>query len=172
MRALREQRHGMQQLGDLAFGVVMAEHRQPERRLGNEHIAWHQFERWAGRIGDVLVIAGGDDGHAAAGDADLRRAEHVPGRVEAHLRAAERERLAVADDLRRAGETLAVAQAHDVERLLRRQHGAVPGARVVGMAVGDQGLLDRAGRIDVEAAGLAAHAGRGRDEDVFGTHRL
>ena len=88
------------------------------------------------------------------------------------MHAAEVERFAVADRLRRAGEILAVAQAHDVERLLRRQHGAMAGAGVVGMAVRDQRLLDRPGRIDVKAAGLAADAGRGRNQDVFGTHRL
>ena len=85
--------------------------------------------------------------------------------------AVERQRLAVADRLRAAGEILAVAQPHDVERLLRRQHGAVAGARVVGMAMGDQRLLHRPGRVDVEAAGLAAHAGRRRHENVFGAHR-
>ena len=79
--------------------------------------------------------------------------------------------LAVADRLRRAGEILAVAQPHDVERLLRRQHRAVAGARMVGMAVGDQRLVDRPRRVDVEAAALAAHAGRRRHQDVFGTHR-
>ena len=162
----------MQQLRDLAFGVVMAEHRQAEGRLGDEDVAGHELEWRAGRIGHILVVAGGDDGQAAAGDADLRRAEHVAGRMEAHLRAAERDGLAIADRLRRPGEALAVAQAHDVERLLRRQHGAMAGPRVVGMAVRNQGLLDRAGRIDVEAAGLAADPGRGRDEDVFGAHRL
>ena len=87
-----------------------------------------------------------------------------------HRDAAERQRLAIADRLRRAGEILAVAQPHDVERLLRRQHRAVAGARMIGMAVRDQRLVDRPGRIDVEAAGLAADAGRGRNENVFGTH--
>ncbi len=63
--------------------------------------------------------------------------------MEGHARAAERDGLAVADRLRRAGEILAVAQPHQVERLLRRQHRAVAGARVVGMAVRDQRLVDR-----------------------------
>ena len=71
-----------------------------------------------------------------------------------------------------AGEILAVAQPHDVERFLRRQHRAMAGARMVGMAMRDQRLLDRPGRIDMEAAALAAHAGRGRQQDVFGAHGL
>ena len=79
--------------------------------------------------------------------------------------------LAVADRLGRAGEILAVAQPHEIERLLRRQHRAMTGARMVGMAVRDQRLFDRPGRVDVEVAELAAHAGGRRRENVFGTHR-
>ena len=93
-------------------------------------------------------------------------------RMEAHLPPPRVDALAIADRLRGAGEILAVAQAHDVERFPRRQHGAVAGARVIGMAMRDQRLLDWPRRIDVKAAELAADAGRGRGEDVFGTHRL
>jgi len=96
----------------------------------------------------------------------------VAGGVKADFGAAERELFAVSDRLRRSGETLAIAQTHDVERLLGGQHGTMPRARMVGMAVGDQGLFDRAGRIDMESPRLAADPGRGGDKDVFGTHRL
>ena len=65
---------------------------------------------------------------------------------------------------------VAVAQPHQVERLLRRQHRAVARPRMVGMAVGDHGLVDRPRRVDMEAAGLAAQAGRRRRQQVFGTH--
>ncbi len=91
--------------------------------------------------------------------------------MERHRRAAEREALAVADRLRRAGEILAVAQPHQVERLLRRQHRAVAGAGMVGMGMRDQRPLDRPRRVDMEAAALAADAGRRRHQDVFRTHR-
>ena len=50
------------------------------------------------------------------------------------------------------------------------QHGAMPGAGMVGMTVGDHGPLDRAHRIDVEAAGLAAQTGGNWQQDVLGTH--
>ena len=40
----------------------------------------------------------------------------------------------------------------------RRQHGAVAGARVIGMAVRDDRALDRAVRVDVKAAGPAVEA--------------
>src|SRR5262245_34404439 len=85
-------------------------------------------------------------------------------------RAVECHRLAVPDRLRLLGEIVAVAQPHEIERRLRRQHGAVAGAGVVGMAVGDERPLDWPGRIDMEGTELAAQAGRRRQQDVFGTH--
>ena len=172
MRALRKQRDRMQKLGDFAVGIAVPEHRQREGRLGDEDVAGDEFERRAGRIGDVLVVAGGDHAKPVRRDRDLRRAEHMAGGVERDGDAVERDALAIGDGLRRAGEVLAVAQPHQIERLLRRQHGAVAGAGVVGMRVRDQRPLDRTRRVDVEAAALAAHAGRRRHQDVFGAHLL
>ena len=43
-------------------------------------------------------------------DRDLRRAEHMAGRMKGHRHAVERDGLAVADRLRGAGEILAIAQ--------------------------------------------------------------
>ena len=71
----------------------------------------------------------------------------------------------------RAGEILAIAQPHDVEGLRRRQHRAMAGPGVVGMAVGDHGALDRPHRIDMKAAGLAAQAGGHGHQDVLRAHR-
>ena len=72
--------------------------------------------------------------------------------------------------LRRAGEILAVAQRHDVERLARRQHLAMAGARMVGMAVRDQRALDRPHRIDEEVAGRAAKPLRAGLKQVARAH--
>ena len=72
--------------------------------------------------------------------------------------------------LRRAGEILAVAQRHDVERLAGRQHRAVAGARMVGMAVRDQRAGDRPDRVDEEIAGRAVEALRPGMEQVAGAH--
>ena len=44
------------------------------------------------------------------------------------------------------------------------------GAGMVGMAVGDHGPLDRADRVDVEGAGLAAQAVSSWQQDVLRTH--
>ena len=89
MGALRKHRDRMKKLGDLAVGVAVAEHRQRKCRLGDEHIARDEFERRAGRIGDVLVIAGSNDAQTVRLDRDLRRAEHMAGGMERDLDAAE-----------------------------------------------------------------------------------
>ena len=94
----------------------------------------------------------------------------MAGRMEGDVDAIEPHRLAIADRLRRAGKILAVAQPHQVERFLRRQHGAMAGPRMVGMAMRDQRLVDTPGRIDIEAAPLAAHASRRRHQNVFRSH--
>ena len=83
---------------------------------------------------------------------------------------AEPDFLAVANRLGAAREIVAIAQPHHVERLLGRQHRAMAGSGVVGMAVGDHGALDRPDRVDMEAAGLAAQAGGDGHQDVLRAH--
>ena len=78
--------------------------------------------------------------------------------------------LAVAKRLGAAGEIVAVTQPHHVERLLGRQHRAVTGPGVIGMAVGDHGALHGPYRIDMKGAPLAAQAGGDRHQDVLRTH--
>jgi hypothetical protein len=41
---------------------------------------------------------------------------------------------------------------------------------MIGMTVGDHGLVHRTGGVDMKPAVLAAHAGRRREKDVFGAH--
>ena len=148
----------------------MAKHRKAECRLGDEDIAWHDLEWFAGRIGRILVIARCDDSSRAVIDRDLRRAQHMACRMKGHIDIAEPDRLAIGDRLRAAGEILAVAQTHDVQCLLRRQHSAMARAGMIGMTVGDQRPLNRPHRIDMKAAGLAAEAGGHRHQDVLRAH--
>ena len=170
MRPLREQRHRAKQFCDLLVRVAVAEHRQGEGCFRDKDVARHEFERRTSRIRHLLVIAGGDHAQTAGFDRDLRRAEHVAGGVKRHSRAAEIDAFAVADRLARTGKILAVAQPHEIEGFLRRQHGAVAGAGMVGMRVRDQRPLDRPRRIDMKRADFAAYAGRRRRQDVFRTH--
>ena len=93
-----------------------------------------------------------------------------PAGMEFHPDVAEPEFLAIGDRLRTAGKIVAIAQPHHVERFLRRQHRAMAGPGVVGMAVGDHGTLDRPHRVDMEAAGLAAQAGSSWQQDVLRAH--
>ena len=146
---------------DFVAGVGMAEDRQAERRLGDEEIAGDRLEGSAGRIGRALVIARHDDARALRLDGDLGRAEDVAGRMEAHRRIADPDLLAEPGDLPRPGKGLAAAQRHDGERLARRQHGAMAGARMVGMAMRDQGARDpaRAGRYENRRARNRARPG-------------
>src|SRR4051794_35811716 len=76
----------------------------------------------------------------------------------------------VSNRLRAAGKIVAIAQPHHVERFLRGENRAMAGPGVVGMAVGDNGALDRANRIDMKAAGLAAKAGGNWQQDVLRAH--
>ena len=170
MRALREQSDRVEQLRNLLIRIAMAEDRERKGRLGDEHVALHQLERHARRVGHVLVVAGSHDAQVAGFDGNLRRAEHMAGRMERHFGAAQIEALAIADRLAGTGEVLAVAKPHEIERLLRRQHGAMTGARMVGMGVRNQRALDRPRRIDMKGTELAAHAGGRRNQDVFRPH--
>jgi hypothetical protein len=92
----------------------------------------------------------------------------MAGGMEAQAHIAERDGFAIAC-LRRAGEILPIAQPHEIERLPGGEHRAVACARVVGMA-GDDGLVHRPDRVDVEPAAPATQAGRGRHQDVFRAH--
>ncbi|MGY4600686.1 hypothetical protein ACVWXL_008432 [Bradyrhizobium sp. GM22.5] len=80
----------------------------------------------------------------------------MAGRVKLRADVAEPDLLAIVDCLGGAGKILAIAQPHHVQRFLRRQHRAVAGAGMVGMAVGDHGPLDRPDGVDMEAARLTA----------------
>ena len=74
---------------------------------------------------------------------------------------------------KRAGALRPHARLHDLDGLARGEHGAVAGAGVIAMAVGDDGAIDRARRVDEEAARLAKEPAVGRIEplvDAGGAH--
>ena len=170
MRSLGKKCDRMQELCDFGVGVAMAEDRQTEGRLSDEHVAWHALERRAGRIFDVLVIAGRDDAQPARFDRHLRRAEHVARGMKGQLGATDVDALPITDRLGRAGEILAETQPHDIEGFPGGEDGTVPCVRVVGVAVRDHCLIDGTGRIDMEITELAAHAARRRQHDILRSH--
>ena len=89
--------------------------------------------------GAALVVAGDDGAPARVLDHHLRAAEDVARGRQPHRRAADAERLAVAQLLEAARRIGAEPRLHDGDGLRRRQHGAVAGPRMIGMAVGDDG---------------------------------
>ena len=144
MRALGKRRERGEQPADLARVGLVAEHRQPEGGLGDEEVAAHELEGRRGRIGAALVVAGDHGAAAPMLDHHLGAAEDVAGRHQPHRHAAHADRLAVAQLLEAAGRLRPEPRPHDGDGLRRRQHRAVAGPRMIGMAVGDDGALDRA----------------------------
>ena len=150
VRALGELERRGHQLGRLLAGRRMAEHRQGEGRLGDEDLAGLGLEGGAGRIGPALVVAGDDDGQPLPGDRRLGRAQHMAGRRQPHIDPVAAHRLAIGHRLHRPGEVRAIAFGHDVQRRGRGDDRAVPGARVIGVAMGDHRPRDRLGGVDIE----------------------
>ena len=93
-----------------------------------------------------------------------------PAGMEFDFDVAELDLFAIANRLRAAGKIVAIAQPHHVERFLRREHRAMARPGMIGMAMRDHGALDRAHRVDMEAAGLAAQAGGNGHQDVLRAH--
>ena len=169
VRAFGKLFDGFQELGNLVAAVGMAEYRQREGRFGDEDIAGNGLETETGRIGAALVVAGGDNAHAILLDSDLRRTQHMAGRMKADDDAIDFDGIAKSGSLRFAGEIRAIAQAHNVERLLRRHHLSMAGACMVGMAMSDQCAIDgRTGSIWKSPAGRI-EAGRCRAQQSFRT---
>ena len=140
----------LEQPVDLGAGIGMAEHRQAERRLGDEHVARHRLERRAGRVGAALIVARHDNALAPVLQHDLRRAQDMAGGHEPRGDVAQPHGLAIAD---RLAVLVAIARRHDRQRVGRRQDGAMPAAGVIGMAVRDQRAWLGLGRIDPSIRG-------------------
>src|SRR5690606_34756268 len=91
-----------------------------------------------------------DDARAVLLDGDLGGAEDMPGQMKGDGHAADGTGLAQAGFLGGAGETAAIADRHDVQRLAGGEHGAVAGTGVVRVTVGDERARHRPDRVDVE----------------------
>ena len=169
MRALGEQRDAREQPLDFGVRGRMAEYGQGERRLGDEHIARHRLERCAGGIGGALVIAADHRAAAAEFHHHLRAAEYVARRHEPQRHLAGLDAFTPTDGA--FGFAGNPAGPHQRQRRRAGEHGAIAGARMVGMGVRDDGLVHRADRIDEEAAGLAIKALRQHAQPGFGMRR-
>ena len=151
----------------------MAEDRQAEGRLGNEDMrVLDRFELGTGRIPAAFVVAGKDHAQALVLDHDLRRAEDVARRGEPDRDAIDLDRLAIFDRLCLLGETVAITRGHDGQRVGMGEHFAMAAARMIGMAVADDGPVHRAAhRVQIEIARRAIEAFGGRvEQEVWPQH--
>ena len=73
--------------------------RETERGLGDENVAAKRLGRGHDFVVRQLVVARSDPHLAAAGDANLRRPQHMTGRVERYFDTVLPERLAVTNNL-------------------------------------------------------------------------
>ena len=130
-----------------------------------------QGARSPGARGVPEAYAAGRRGERNAADGPyltaLEEQARLDGGVQRDRRPGQRDAFAIGERLGGAGEILAVAKPHQVERFLGRQHSAMTGAGVIGMGVGNDRAFDRPGRVDMEAAAFAADPGRRRNENVF-----
>ena len=170
VRALGKQGDRIEQLGDFARRVRVAEHRQAKRGLGDEHVAGNRLEGSASEVGRALVVAGDNDAPPAGLDHDLRRAQHMTGRNEGEVDAVVPDRFTQRSGLAQAGEVLAIAHGHDAEGLRGGHDGSVPGPGVVRMAMGDEGPGHRPDGVDVDIRGRAIEPRRGGGEEFAGVH--
>jgi hypothetical protein len=138
--------------------VVEDEARMRERRLGDERVAPHDFERWTGRIRLALVVAGNDPDAAVVFDAHLRRAENVTGGMERHARRAQRDDLPERNALDLA--CAARAFADELQRWQRTHVARAAGPHVVAVRMRDHGEWNAMVGIDVEVARRAVKTGR------------
>ena len=138
--------------------------RQAKRRLGDEDIAAHRLEGGARRVGGGLVIATHDPHLPCMLDADLRRPEHMAGRMERDLHPAERRRFAVAERVDRHGAAEA-APHHELaggsaEVAIRPRPG------MIGVGMGDDGAGHRPPGVDPEAPCRAMEPGIAHHEKI------
>ena len=136
----------------------MTEYGKAESRLGDEDVAAGQFEAGAGRVGAALVVAGDDGAGSAVLEEHLGAAENMPRRQKRDTDIVAVDRLAIGGRLAAGCKVLAIADRHDFQRFLGGENGGVAGPRMIGVAMGDDGAVNRAGGVDIGARGSAIEA--------------
>jgi hypothetical protein len=152
----------------MSAGSRPAVDRQAEGRFGHERVRAHRLERGTRGIGGELVVTRHDPCFAAMLDAHLRRSEHVAGGVQRNRHAVSRDALAVIERLDRY---LAEPGTQHGQRRTRGDVMPAAGARMIGVRVRDDRMLDRPPRIDVEVAGRAIEAFGPYDDQVHEMRR-
>ena len=154
---------------DDEVGVGPAVQRQAEGALSDEGVAADGLKRRAGGIGRAFVVATDHPDFAGDLDADLGAAEDVPGRVQRNECVADPARLVKRHALKRSATQTAL---QDLLIADRGEGVFGEGARMVGVAVGDDRPRHRPPRVDVEVASGAVQATVGQRENVRTRHPL
>ena len=153
MAALGLVGHRFQQPGDFRFGARMLEHRQPESGFGDQQVARHRLIGLRRTVGEALVVARHHHALPVLLHQHLRRAQNMAGRKQRDGHLADMQRHAEIQRLELPRAIGAIARLHDGDGVRRRQHRAMPGPGVVGMAMGDDGPLPRHRRVDIGVDG-------------------
>ncbi len=124
---------------------------QREGRFRDERVTAQRFEGRAGRIGRQFVIAGDHPHFAAAFDANLRRTEDVPGRMQRDSHIVHRDAFAIFEGLNRT--LITDARPQQRRASARGQITLRPCAGMIGMGVSDYGARDGTPRVDMKAPG-------------------
>lgn len=139
--------------------------RQAEGGFGDEGVARHRLEGGAGAVGLGLVVARGHPHAPAMLEPHLRRAQHVPGRMQGDAHAVVRDGFAVGQGLQ--VDVGAQPRAQGAGAVGVGQVVPVPRACVVRMGVGDDGARHRPPGVDVEIARRAVQALGPGDDEIF-----
>ena len=102
---------------------------------------------------------------------NLGTAQDMSSRHQPDIHIIDPDRLAIGDRLQRSAGVVAVPRPHDGQSLRRGKHRSVVGPGMVGVAVGDHGLVDRSGRVDMESARFDIQAVRPDADPAFRLRR-
>jgi hypothetical protein len=126
-------------------------------------MARHRLERRTRAVVLQLVVTGDDPDFATCFQPDLRRTEHMSGRMQADPHALMHDLLPIPQELQ-----VDVAEAHAQHRLgrLGRQIVATAGTGMVAVGMRDDRAVHRPPGVDEEAAGGAEQPLRARDDEI------
>jgi hypothetical protein len=137
--------------------------RQAESGFRDEGVASQRRESLAGSVRFEFVIARRNPDRAIMFETDLRRAEHMAGRMQRDLHAIAVKRLAVIEAF---DANVAEAMAQDRRAIPVTKIDAMARSRVIRMAMSNDRSLDRPPRINVKITGGAIKSCRIRDDQV------
>lgn len=143
---------------------------EAESALGDEGVAGDGLEGMASGVGPGLVVAGDDPDLATMLDPDLSRTEDVAGWMKRDPDTVAFDGLAEGDG--GDGGVVAEPGAEDEQAGLGGEVGTRAPAGVIGVGVGDDGVIDGLPGVDVKVADLAVEAGGCQAQEAAVVHPI